>query len=169
MHRRLLLPALGVLLLGPAALAVKPGGTLYVRTKDARVLEKADAKAKLVVTLQPGTAVTWQGPDAQNRQFHRVETDKASGFTLQANLSPSQPQEERLARDNGAPINAQAFASSGAATRALSGAALKVSEDKPDREALARALISVEATAKAVDPKDAVTFVQKRTQGGGGK
>ncbi|MCA2981772.1 MAG: SH3 domain-containing protein [Myxococcaceae bacterium] len=169
MHRRLLLPTLGALLLGPAALAVKPGGTLYVRSKDTKVLEKADAKAKQVTALQPSTEVIWHGPDAQNRQFHRVESVQGSGFTLQANLSPSKPQAEHLVRDNGAPIDPQAFASSGAATRALSGGALKVAQDKPDREALARALISVEATAKAVDPKDAVTFVQKRTQGGGGK
>ena len=37
--------AVGCLLLAPPALAVKPGGTLYIKSKDTKVLEKADAKA----------------------------------------------------------------------------------------------------------------------------
>jgi hypothetical protein len=167
MTRRLPHLALASALLATPALAVKPGGTLYIKSKDTKVLPKADPKAKAVGTLQPGDEVVWQGADETNKQFHKVETPKFKGVTLQANLSPSKPAAENLAKDNGAAIDAKAFASSGAATKALSGGALKTASGNPSQEELARALISVEATAKAVDPKDAATFVQKRTQGGG--
>jgi hypothetical protein len=167
MTRRLPHLALASALLATPALAVKPGGTLYIKSKDTKVLDKADAKGKAVTTLQPGAEVVWQGADEANKQFHKIESGKFKGYTLQANLSPSKPANENLAKDNGNPIDAKAFASSGAATKALSGGALKTASGNPSQEELARALISVEATAKAVDPKDAATFVQKRTQGGG--
>jgi hypothetical protein len=167
MKRRLTSLAVGCLLLAPPALAVKPGGTLYIKSKDTKVLEKADAKAKSVGTLQPGDEVTWNGPDDKNKQFHAIDTGKVKGFTLQANLTPSKQAPETTMKDNGAPIDAKAFASSGAATKALSGGALKTASGNPTQEELARALISVEATAKSVDPKDATTFVLKRTGGGG--
>lgn len=164
MTRRLTHLVAACLLLAAPALAVPKGGKLYIKSKDAKVLDKADAKAKTVGTLNVGDEVTWQGADEKNKQFHAIE-GKVKGFTLQANLSPSKPAPETLAKDNGAPIDAKAFASSGAATKALSGAAVKTASGTPNREELARALISVEATAKSVEAKDAVAFVAKRTGG----
>ncbi len=132
------------------ALAVKPGGKLYIKTKDTKVLDKADAKGKVVGTLQPGDEVVWQGADAKEKQFHAVEMGKVKGFTLQSNLSPSKPQTELLARDNGAPIDGKAFASSGAATKALNEAALKAAGKKQTKAELVKGLATAEGVAASV-------------------
>jgi hypothetical protein len=155
MKRRLTSLAVGCLLLAPPALAVKPGGTLYIKSKDTKVLEKADAKAKSVGTLQPGDEVVWVGPDTANKQFHSIEAGKVKGFTLQANLTPSKPQQEQLARDNGAAIDGKAFASSGAATKALNDAALKAAEKKQTSADLVKGLATAEGIAASISAEGA--------------
>jgi len=90
---------------------------------------------------------------------------KVKGFTLQQNLSPKKPQAEFLAKDDGKPIDAQAFASSGAATKALSGAALKYSGSKPDLETLAKQLMTAEGAAAAVTVEAAREFNAKQVGG----
>lgn len=52
------------------ALAVKPGGTLFVKGKDVKVLPTADLGATPVMKLQSGDEVTWNGADAKNKQRH---------------------------------------------------------------------------------------------------
>lgn len=141
---------LGGLLLASEALAVKPGGKLYIKARDSRVLEKADPKSKTLGLLQPGDEVTWNGADAANKQFHAVDAGKVKGFTLQSNLSPSKPQLERLAKDDGAPIDPKAFASSGAATKALNEAALKAAGKKQTKAELVKGLATAEGVAATV-------------------
>lgn len=150
MTRRLTHLALAGLLLATPALAVKPGGKLYIKAKDTKVLDKADARGKVLATLQPGEEVVWQGADATNKTFHAVESGKVKGFTLQANLSPSKPQPELLARDNGAPIDGKAFASSGAATKALNEAALKAAGKKQTKAELVKGIATAEGVAASV-------------------
>lgn len=160
-----LLMALAVLASG-SALAVAKGGKLYIKTKDAKVFDKADAaKGKTVGTLQPGDEVTWNGADEKQKQFHAIDTGKVKGFTLQQNLSPKKPDAEYLAKDDGKPIDAQAFASSGAATKALSGAALTYSGSKPNMEALAKGLMTAEGVAATVTFDQAREFNAKQTGG----
>lgn len=155
MRRRLLGLALFLSLLGGlSALAVKPGGALYVKAKDTKVLEKADPKAKVLGLLQPGTQVTWGGADKANRLMHQVTGldsagKKLSGYVLQANLSPSQPQPEYLTRDDGKPIDPEAFKSSGAATKALDEVALEYAKAKQMPQQAER-LIALEAISRSV-------------------
>jgi uncharacterized protein YgiM (DUF1202 family) len=150
MTQRLIGLAVACCLLAMPALAVSKGGKLYIKSKDTKVLDKADAKGKVVGTLQPGEEVTWNGADDKNKQFHAIDTGKVKGFTLQGNLSPSKPQAELLARDNGAPIDGKAFASSGAATKALNEAALKAAGKKQTKAELVKGLATAEGVAASV-------------------
>jgi hypothetical protein len=148
------------------AWAVKPDGSLYIKTKDARLLDKPDAKAKVLGTLKPGQEVKWKGSAPENKQFHRVEVAEKAGYTLQQNLSPNRPQLEVLG-DDGKPVDLQAYTSSGAATKALSDAALKYAGEVPDALALTRGVLTVEGIAQSVDLKDGEAHVAK--QAGGAK
>ena len=145
--------------------AVGKGGKLYVKVKEAKLLEKADAKAKATATMPLGAEVTWNGSDAKNKLFHSVEFQGKSGSTLGSNLATSKPQDERLAKDDGKPIDSQAFASSGAATKALSEAGGKYAEGNADLEAIAKGLVSAEAVAAIVTPESAREYAQQSTGG----
>lgn len=144
-----------------ASWAVGKGGPLYIKTKDCKVLDKADLKGKPVATLQPGQEVKWQGADEKNKAFHAIEHAGGKGFTLQQNLSPRKPSLEYLAKDDGKAIDAQAFASSGAATKALSGAALKYSGDKPNLATITKGILTAEGVAAKVTPEQASAHNQK--------
>jgi len=160
--------AVAAALAAGAALAVKPGETLYIKTKDAKVLDKADAKAKTVGTLNPGAAVKWNGADKKNKLFHEVvaTTDKGElhGYTLQQNLSPNKPASE-FATSDGKAIDAEAFKSSGAATKALSESALKYAKAE-SLLTLAQGVLSAESVAQKVDVAEAQAYVVKQTGGG---
>ena len=158
--------ALAATLVGGAAYAVKPGGTLYIKSKDAKVLDKADFKAKAVSTLQPGAEVTWEGAAEGNKMFHKVKAGGVEGFTLQQNLTPNKPQMEALLKDDGKPIDTKAFASSGAATKALSEAALKYAEKKQTPQQVTKGILTAEGVAVTVSKEQAQAFVQRQTGGG---
>jgi len=167
--------ALAALLVAGAAAAVTKGGKLYIKTKDAAVLKEPDAKAKKVGMLQPGDAVKWEGASPKDKRFHAIVSldpkKKLKGFTLQANLTPTEPQHETLLSKGGKPIDAKSFASSGAATKALSEAGLKYAERKGQDDAkqkermelAAKSLISAEAVAQSVGPKKAQAYGCKST------
>jgi hypothetical protein len=166
MRQKALGLAAWALLFATPATAVKPGGSLFIKTKDTKVLAKADARAKVQTVLQPGTEVKWIGADKANRKFHSIETlDGKKGFALQQNLSPSKPSTEYLGKDDGKPIDAQAFASSGAATKALSEAALKYGEGQPSMEELTKGLMTAESVAASVSPADGRDYTTRATQG----
>lgn len=154
-RRSLTLLAVGLAVLAAAtALAVKPGGALYVKTKDTKVLEKADPKAKVLGLLQPGMRVTWQGASSLNRLLHHVVgTDSQGrpldGFVLQGNLTPSQLAPEYLSRDDGKPIDPEAFKSSGAATKALDEVAVEYAKSHAMPQQAER-LMALEAISRSV-------------------
>lgn len=141
------------LTLAVPALAVKPGETLYIKSQDCKVNKAASATAAVAGTLKRGSPVKWGGADDKNKQFHKVEsTDgKVKGFTLQANLTPHQPANEKLTSD-GQPVSAEAVASSGAATKALSEAGLQYANGKSKGE-LAAQLIYLEQLSRDVEEK----------------
>lgn len=159
--------AAGALLVSSAALAVKSGDTLYVKTKDAKLLDKPDAKGKTIGTMKPGDTVTWKEAD-KNKPFHKIEAAGKSGFTVQQNLTPNQPASEYKTSD-GKPIDQVAFASSGAATKALSEAGLKYAEEETsttvDLRVLTQGILSAEAVSQSVDLSAAQDFVQHQTGG----
>lgn len=147
------------------ALAVTQGGTLYVRNKDTKVLEKADVKSRSIGLLQYGAAVKWLGADPAQRMLHKVEYDdtatkaKVTGYVLQANLTPNAPAKEYLSKDDGKPIDPQAFRSSGAATKALGGTALEWAAQKK-LTGLPERLIALENISLSVSP----SAVQQRSK-----
>jgi len=101
------------------AFAVAPGGKLYIKARNTRLQKDASPTADVLKTLQPGTEVVWNGADAKDKKWHKVTAAGVNGVVFQANLSPAKPSGELLAKDNGKQIDPQAFATSGAATKAL--------------------------------------------------
>jgi hypothetical protein len=153
MHVKTRWLVLGGLLTASSALAVKVGEPLYIRAKGTKLLASAAPTAKALAVLQPGEKVVWKGADPANKQFHKVESGGKTGVVFVANLSSTPPSTELTAQSGGAAIDAQAFASSGAATKALSeGATSYASTKKID--SLAVELISLEQLALAVKAKE---------------
>src|SRR4051812_13737067 len=118
MKRRHWLLAAAALTLAGAAFAVAPGGKLFIRARNTRLQKDSSPTAEVVKLLQPGDEVVWNGADAKDKKWHKVTAGSVSGVVFQANLSPKPPNTELLAKTGGG-VNPQAFASSGAATKAL--------------------------------------------------
>lgn len=150
MIKKWLLMAVLVVAGASAAWAVKPGGFLFIKGKDVKLLPAADLDATPLLKLQGGEKVVWNGADAKMKQLHKVTVGSKSGFVLQANLTPHQPAEEYLSGD-GKPVSAQAFASSGAATKAMGEAGLKYASEKSGAEIAAQILMLEEESRKAAE------------------
>jgi hypothetical protein len=147
MKRKFWIVAAAGMLLGGSALAVKSGGTLYIKAKGTKVL-KSPTSSTAVATLNPGDTVTWVGADPSNKQFHKVTTsDNKAGVVLQSNLSPNAPSKEMVASGGGAEVDPQAFASSGAATKAMSESAVEYANAGGQKKAAAD-LVVMEQIAK---------------------
>lgn len=117
---------LALVLAAGAAWALTPGDRVYVRGRDVAVLQSTAANAVTLLKLQPGDAVVWRGADRKKPTWHRVETNGKSGFVYFANLSATPPAPELLTSPQGAKkVDAQAFASSGAAGKALTEGAIR--------------------------------------------
>lgn len=114
--------ALGLAGVAGSAEAVGVGGTLYVRARNTRLLDKPSATARVVMTLQPPAEVVWEGADAKNKQWHRVKAGRLSGYVFQSNLATKPPDMELKAGASG--VDPQAVASSGAAVKALTSGEL---------------------------------------------
>ena len=109
-----------------AAWALTPGDRVYVRGRDVAVLQSTAASAATLVKLQPGDAVIWRGADKKKPTWHHVDASGKSGFIYFANLSSTPPASELLTSPQGAKkVDAQAFASSGAAGKALTDGAIR--------------------------------------------
>ena len=154
-----------VLLLSSAAFAVAKGGTLYIKSKDTKVLKDAKASASAVATLQPGDEVIWNGASEKDKAFHEVQVKGKKGFVLQANLSPTKPAEE-VDSSTGKPISKQAFASSAAATKALTPAGVKYAKGNGVKSSEAAAqIIYVEELNKAKGTPEAIAAKSKALGG----
>lgn len=123
--------------------------TFFIRTRNARVQKTPGPTGEVLVILQPGAKVEWLGPDSANPKWHKVTTAKGDGFVLRAALSETPPQKELTARDGGAPVEVEAFVSSGAGVRAFTEAATSYSKEKVYFSAYDQLLVS-EAIARAV-------------------
>jgi hypothetical protein len=147
------------------AWAVAVGGTLYVKSKDTKVLKEAKAGSSAVVTVQPGKEVIWNGADAKDKSFHSVTVDGKKGFVLMSNLSPNKVATE-IDSSSGKPMSAQAFASSGAATKALTPAGVNYAKDTPNKAEAASEIIYVEQLNIAKGTPAAVAAKAKELGGG---
>lgn len=124
---------LALVLLGGAAWALAPGDRVYVRGRDVAVLQSTTPGAPTVAKLQPGDAVIWRGADAKKPSWHRVDTKGKSGVVYFANLSATPPENELVSTPSGVKkLDAQAFASSGAAGKALTEGAVRYG-DQPEK------------------------------------
>ena len=134
---------------------------LFIKSKDTKLLKDASFSAKVLQTLQPGAEVTWKGADSKEKTLHKVVVGGKEGFVLQANLTPSKPASEFLTGD-GKAISAQAVASSGAATKALTPAAIKYAEAKgPSANEAACEIIYLEEHNNNQGTPDAIAAFQK--------
>jgi hypothetical protein len=170
------------LLWASAARAIEPGGAVFVRTQAPRVLSEANASARpLKVSLAVGQQLVWLGVDS-TKLFHRVawaalpaaqqrDCEKAGrcGWLHVTALTPRKPADEVLESLGGKPISGVKVASSGAATKALSEAALKYGNTK-GAAVLSGELITAESIASKVKPSDiAARNARVGLSPGGGK
>ena len=157
-----------VVALGTASLGRGADRQLFIKSKDTKLLKDASFTSKVVQTLQPGTEVTWKGADGKEKSLHKVIAHGKEGFVLQANLTPNKPASEVLTSD-GRPISAQAVASSGAATKALTPAAIKYAESKgPSANDAACEIIYLEEHNKSQGTSEAIAAHQKAAGLAGG-
>jgi hypothetical protein len=138
---------------GPA-LAVKPDGTLYIKAKNTHVKASSSPTANTLVVLQPGNAVTYRGREGTTPWCRvTVPLDKkgpVEGFVYQANLAVSPPAMEVTSKNPGKPLSPEAFASSGAAVKALGPGAIEYGKSLSRPESVQQ-LIQLEKLAASVD------------------
>lgn len=152
------LPALLLLLTCVAtpglALAVPPGGTLYVKAKNTHVKASSSPTANTLVVLQPGKEVTYKGREGTTPWCKvAVAADKkgsVEGFVYQANLGVSPPSLEVTSKNPGKPLSPEAFASSGAAVKALGPGAIEYGKSLSRPESVQQ-LIQLEKLAASID------------------
>lgn len=145
--------ALGV---SGSALAVKKGGTLYVKAKNTQLLEGAVKGANVLRVLQPGQPVRWLGADPRNKQWHQVEVNGQRGVVFQSNLATRPPNMELVASKGGLTAqDAVAFANSGAAVKLLADGPLQYGQQKgvAIQEAM-RQLQQLQALANSLQDAD---------------
>jgi hypothetical protein len=135
------------------ALAVKPGGTLYVKAKNTHLKGSSSPTANTLAVLQPGKAVTFDGR-AGNTPWCKVTaaTDKkgpVQGFVYQANLGVSPPSMEVTSKNPDKPLSPEAFASSGAAVKALGPGAIEYGKSLSRPESVQQ-LIALESLAASI-------------------
>ncbi|MFP2908837.1 SH3 domain-containing protein [Pyxidicoccus sp. 3LFB2] len=155
--RGALIAAVLALGLPGVAAAVKPGEPLYVKAKNTRVMESPSPTVNVVVILQPGEQVTWEGGDAKNKQWHRVTAPGGKkGFVFQTNLSTTRPNMELVTNKDGKQqLDPKKFVASGAAVKALSPGAKAYGKGKEgDYQQAVDDIQALEGLAKKLTPKD---------------
>jgi hypothetical protein len=150
----------GLLWAGAAAAGAKPGDTLYIKARNTRVLKDPSASAAVVAVLQPGAAVTWQGPDPKDKRWQRVTAGKSKGVVLSANLTAEKPKGELTAVTGAEAADTSAFMSSGAASKALGPGAIQYAHALKS-EAAADQLQRAETLAKTIGPREVAAHARK--------
>lgn len=154
-----LLPVLAVSLTAVTAVAAKVGDTLFVKAKNTKVMAKASATADVVAVLQPGDEVVWKGADKKEKRWHMVSAGGKDGVVFQSNLSPKKPSME-MDGSSGTSVDAKAFASSGAATKAL-GPGAKAYGDKKNLGQVVAQIEELEQLAKDVGDDQVAQHAKK--------
>jgi hypothetical protein len=135
------------------ALALKDGDTVYVRSRNTKLLEAPRADANAKQTLSAGEALTWRRAAAGN--FHEVQTraEQQTGFVYYANLALKLPKEERWSAAN-TTADREAFATSGAATRGLTQGAVQLAATNASLAEAAVALKALEMLQAALTDEE---------------
>ena len=143
-----LIVAAALLAAGGAFAGLSAGTTVFIKAKNTKLLKaaKVDAAAE-GAALQPGDEVAWQ--KMEGKEFHQVKVGGKTGYVFFSNLSTKKPEPEYL-QGKGA-VDGKAFASSGAATKALAPAATndKAMSDAKLKEA-AKDILAAEALSQLV-------------------
>jgi len=156
--------ALAVLSAASVAMAgVAKGGKLYIKGTGVNMWDKADASGKKTA-LKNGDEVTWQGPSDKDKSMHAIEFKGKKGFIQMMYLTPNKPADE-VASSDGKMTSAAAFASSGAATKAMSESGLKYAAGEPAATEVAAGLIHLEGSSEDAKSKVA-DHVKKQALGG---
>ncbi len=155
------------LLSASGAWAVKVGDDLYIKAKGVKLLKEPKPTSTAIgKELAVGEVVRWKGASEKDKSFHEIEVSGKKGFVLMSNLSPSKPQME-IAEAGKGPLDTKAFASSGAATKGLTNAALTYSETKgPDMKKAAVQVIYAEEHNKNKGTPEAIAMKSKELGGG---
>ena len=156
------------------ALALSAGDKVYVRTRDTQVLKAAAPTADTLLKLQPGDVVVWKGADKDQPKWHRVDVQGQVGFVWFANLSTKPPDKELLSSPRGPnKVDPQAFASSGAAGKALTEGAIRYGDQdeknkgelKPTMREAVRQTLTLEAIAQQRTPAELGTQAARVAKG----
>ena len=139
--------------------AAKKGDNLYIKAKNTKVMKSSAPTASVVTVLQPGESVVWQGSDAKNKKWHKVQTSGKKGVVFKSNLSTKKPKMEMVAKAGGK-VDPKAFASSGAATKALGEGTKEYGKKKSMAEAVSD-LAALDKLAETVGPKQINEHVAK--------
>ncbi|HYO54005.1 SH3 domain-containing protein [Archangium sp.] len=145
------------------ALAVKPGGKLYVKAKNTHLKATNSPTADTLVVLQPGREVTYNGR-AGNTPWCKVTVpvDKKSpmqGFVYQANLAISPPSLEVISKNPDKQLSPEAFASSGAAVKALGPGAIEYGKTLSRPESVQQ-LIQLESLAASINEAQVAEYAR---------
>ncbi|ATB34342.1 hypothetical protein [Melittangium boletus] len=155
-----LLALTGVSLAG-AALAQKPS-VLYVKAKNTHLKDSSKPSATTLAILQPGHTVSYLGREGTT-PWHQVTavTPKGSlqGVIYQANLSASPPALEVTSESPDKPLSPEAFASSGAAIKALGQGAIAYGKSLPLPQSVDQ-LSKLEDLAKDVEDAQVAAYAQ---------
>lgn len=157
----MMLAALGVMVGAGSAEAVGVGGTLYVRTRNTRLVDKPSPTARVVMTLQPPAEVVWEGADAKSRQWHRVKVGRLSGYVFQSNLATRPPDMELRAGAGAGKVDPQAVASSGAAVKALTSGELGKGGRQVSLQQAAEQVEALWRVARVVQDSYVIEHVQR--------
>ncbi len=157
--RAAFLGTIGAFAFAGVAVAAKVGDNLYVKAKNTKVMDGTAATANVIAVLQPGEQVTWQGAEA-DKKWQKVTAKGKNGVVFVSNLSAQKPSTEIVASQGGKAMDAQAFASSGAATKALGEGAKEMASEKGLQKA-ATDLEFAEGLAKKVTPTDINAHAKK--------
>lgn len=159
--------AAAALMSASAAWAVKVGDNLFIKAKGVKLLKEPKLGAAPVAgakELAVGSEVVWKGPSDKDKTFHQVEVGGKAGFVLMSNLSPSKPQAEIDASGKG--MDTKSFASSAAATKGLTNAALEYSKEKgPSMKRAAVEVIYAEEHNKNKGTPEAIAAKSKELGG----
>lgn len=147
------------LVIGGTAIAAKVGDPLFVKAKNTKLMKTASATADVVGVLQPGEKVTWQGAEA-DKKWQKIQAKAGSGVVFVSNLSSKPPSTEISATKGGSAMDTQAFASSGAATKAL-GEGPKAMASQMDLAKAAEDLKAAEELGKKVSSTDIANHCRK--------
>jgi hypothetical protein len=147
-------------ILAASSSAVEVGGTLFIKSKNTKLFANPSPTAPVVELLQPGASVVWKGADATKKRWHHVKSGANEGVVFQSNPSPKPPSMELVASEGGKEVDPQAFASSGAATKALGDAAVKYGESKDMSEVVVE-LDAVISLSDEVTPSDIANHVEQ--------